>query len=78
MRKIAMPNPRPAAEERPDRNCFTLPDGSCIGRNCMHDVKPTTAAKIGRVRPVECPYCGNKVIVLKDHKEECVIWDVIA
>ena len=34
-----------AAEERPDRNCFTLPDGSCIGRNCMHDVKPTAAAE---------------------------------
>ena len=23
----------------PDKNCITLGDGSCIGVNCMHDVK---------------------------------------
>lgn len=26
--------------EPPDKNCFTLPDGSCKGNNCMHDEKP--------------------------------------
>ena len=30
------------------------------------------------VKPVECPYCGNKVVLLKDHKKDCVIWEVIA
>ncbi len=23
-----------------DKNCITLPDGSCIGTNCMHDIPP--------------------------------------
>ena len=27
-------------EEEPDKNCITLPDGSCVGSNCMHDPQP--------------------------------------
>lgn len=23
--------------EQPDKNCFTLADGSCVGTDCMHD-----------------------------------------
>lgn len=26
---------------------------------------------------VMCAYCGNGIVVLKDHKKNCVIWDVI-
>jgi hypothetical protein len=26
--------------EAPDANCYTLPDGSCVGVECMHDPKP--------------------------------------
>jgi hypothetical protein len=28
-----------AAQLAPDANCFTLPNGDCIGTSCMHDVK---------------------------------------
>lgn len=28
------------AEEEPDANCVTSPDGNCTGIGCMHDVKP--------------------------------------
>lgn len=31
-------------EERPDKNCITLPNGDCVGRNCMHDAPAPTAA----------------------------------
>lgn len=28
---------REPAGEPPDKNCYTLPDGSCVGKGCMHD-----------------------------------------
>lgn len=30
---------RRLVEEAPDKNCITLPDGSCVGKDCMHDVE---------------------------------------
>jgi hypothetical protein len=34
------PPPASGHAELPDKNCYTLPDGSCIGGPCMHDVAP--------------------------------------
>lgn len=30
--------------EAPDKNCISLPDGGCIGSDCMHSLR--------------CPTCG--------------------
>src|ERR1700722_4968924 len=38
------------ADMLPDVNCYTLPDGSCEGSNCMHDTPPATAEAV-------CPTC---------------------
>jgi hypothetical protein len=41
--------PSPASGEPPDKNCYTLPDGDCVGgllagdKPCMHDVLPEDA-----------------------------------
>jgi hypothetical protein len=28
------------SDEKPDANCVSLDDGSCVGENCMHDPLP--------------------------------------
>ncbi len=40
-----------AAEPQPDKNCVTLDDGSCVGKNCMHtaaEPRGTTAGEAGQ------------------------------
>lgn len=42
-------NPTTSSPEQasPDKNCYTLPNGDCIGKNCMHD--PLVGHLLGKV-----------------------------
>lgn len=39
----------------PDQNCYTLPDGSCVGENCMHDPVEDEVSSNWKI----CPDCDG-------------------
>lgn len=66
-----LPEPTVESGTRPTRSL--IPE-----RRSVEAVSIIAKRKPQKPRPVKCPYCGNGVVVLNDHKRNCVIWDVIA
>lgn len=43
--------------QQPDQNCWSLPDGSCVGTNCMHDPIPVCETEAEQWHPTVCAAC---------------------
>ena len=51
--------------EIPDKNCYTLPDGSCVGINCMHDKVPPICKYPDNLCNTSTGYCGPCIEYMK-------------